>query len=159
MYGRPTNIGADPTQGITANGGYWSFDPDATQGISATVNIPYDRVRGTDVKFYFVYSIPTGPGGGTIMWRLDYLVRGYKNIWNVVATQMHLPTVANFATWLALEKTASIIIPAGTVDFQWDLGHPVEFHLGFIREAAHQDDTETSVAYLLKVVMEYTANY
>lgn len=159
MYGRPWGLGADPTAGIAANGAYQSFDPATTQGICATVNIPYDRAPGTDIKFYFVYSIPTPPGGGTIMWRLDYLVRGYRNIWNVAPTQMHLPTVANFATWYSLDRTAPIIIPAWIVNGQWALGHPVQFHLGFIRQAAHPDDTEASAAYLLKAVMEYVSNY
>lgn len=159
MYGRPYGIGADPTHTITANGSYWSFDPATTQGVAAKVNVPYDRVKGTDISFYYVFSIPTPPGGGTIMWRLDYLVRGYRNIWNVVPTQMHIPTVTNFATFLSLDTTIKIIIPASVVDLQWNLGHPTEFHLGFIREAAHPADTEASAAYLLKVVMEYTANY
>jgi len=159
MYGRPLNIGADPTAGITANGAWQSFDPITTQGICASVNIPYDRVSGTDIKFYFVYTVPTPPGGGVIMWRLDYLVRGEGNLINVAPTQMHLPTLANFSTFLAMDRSASIIIPAWIIDGQWALGHPVEFHLGFIREAAHLADTEASAAYLLKVVMEYQSNY
>lgn len=159
MYGRPWDLAADPTAGIFMNAPFQQFAADATQGICATVNIPYDRVRGTDIKFYLVYSVVNAPGGGTIMWRIDYLVRGKGNIWSVVPTQMHLPTIANFSTFLALDRTESIIVQAATIDSQWALGHPVEFHLSFIREGDHQEDTETSVVYLLKAVMEYVSNY
>ena len=159
MYGRPWDLGADPTPGVWLNAPFQQFAADTDQGICASVNIPYDRVSGTDIKFYLVYSVVNAPGGGTIMWRIDYLVRGHRNIWSVAPTQRHLPTVAPFSTFLSLDRTTSIIVPAATVDQQWALEHPVEFHLAFIREGTHIDDTETSIVYLLKAVMEYQSAY
>jgi len=157
MYGRPTGITADPTPGIAFNDPYQSFAADADQGICCMVKVPEDRVMGTDIKFYLEFGIPTGPGGGTIMWRIDWLVRGYGNMYNVVATVRLLPTTSNSS--YRITTTAKLSIPASNVDFQHGMGQPVEFFLGIIRQGTHPVDTEVSVAHLHKLVMEYTANY
>lgn len=155
MYGRPYGIGADPTAGIAFNDPYWSFAPDADQGICAMVKVPEDRVKGTPIKFYLEFGIPTGPGGGTIMWRLDRLVRGFGNMYNVVPTQSFLPTVSN--SIYRITTTVKLEVPDWEVDYQHELGQPVEFFLGIIRQGTHPDDTEPSAAHLHKLVMEYVA--
>lgn len=157
MYGIAYGLGADPTAGIAFNAPYWSFSPDADQGTGASLKVPEDRVKGTPVKFYYVFAIPTPPGGQTIMWRLDYLVRGKGNMFNVVPAQRHLPTLSK--NMYLITTTVKLEIPASEVDYQHNLGQPVEFHLGIIRQGTHPEDTETANAYLLKVVMEYTAHY
>ena len=157
MYGRPYGASADPTAGIAIDDPYWSFADGAVQGISAIVKIPNDRVKGTDIKFYLEFGIPTGPGGGTIMWRLDWLVRGVNNLYNVVPTTRFLPTVTGAID--RITTTTKLIVPAFDVDIQHALGQPVEFFLGIIREGTHPNDTETSAARLHKLVMEYSAYY
>lgn len=156
MYGRAYGLGSDPTAGITFNSPYWSFDPDTDQGIGASIKVPEDRVRGTPVKLYLEFCIPTGPGGGTVMWRLDYLVRGLGWFINVIPAQRHLPTVTK--SIFVKTVTAKVEVPGWEVDPQVAVGQPVEFYLGLIRQASHLADTETSAAYLLKVVMEYRSN-
>jgi hypothetical protein len=157
MYGRPYGLSADPTAGITINDPYWSFADGAIQGICTIVKVPNDRVKGTDIKFYLEFGIPTGPGGGTIMWRLDWLVRGVNNLYNVVPTTRFLPTVSGAIYHIT--ATAKLIIPTYDVDYQHALGQPLEFFLGIIRQGTHPDDTEISAAHLHKLVMEYSAYY
>jgi len=156
MYGRPYGASADPTAGIAINDPYWSFADGAVQGISAIVKVPNDRVKGTDITFYLEFGVPA-PIGRTIMWRLDWLVRGVNNLYNVVPTTRFLPTVTGAID--RITTTAKLIIPAYDVDIQHALGQPVEFFLGIIREGTHPDDTETSAARLHKLVMEYSAYY
>jgi hypothetical protein len=144
-------------QATQYNDPYWNFHSDADAGVSVMVKLPEDRVRGTPVKFYLEFSIPTGPGGGTIMWRLDYLVRGVGNMYNVTPAQRFLPTVSNAS--YRITRTAKLEIPAWEVDYQHALGQPVEFFIGIIRQGTHPDDTEASEAHLHKLVMEYTSHY
>ena len=157
MYGTAYGAGAPPTAGTTLNDPYWSFADGAAQGICAIVKVPNDRVKGTDITFYLEFGIPTGSGGGTIMWQLDWLVRGINNLYNVVPTTRFLPTVTGAI--YNMTATAKLIIPAFYVDIQHALGQPVEFFLGIIRQGTHIADTETSAAHLHKLVMEYVSNY
>jgi len=157
MYGTAYGIGADPTAGIYFNCPYWSFDPDTVQGIGADVKLPVDRVPGTPLKFRFVYTIPLGPGGHTIVWRLDWLIRNKGNWLNVVPN-----TSIIVDTTLArgqLMVTDPIEIPAYQVDIQHlaGEGQPVNLQLGIIRQADDVNDVEPQSAYLFKVLMEYTA--
>ena len=64
MYGTAPGAGADPTKGLTGQSARWRFSATTRQGVCAEVKVPEDRVPGTPIKFYFVFSIPTGPGGG-----------------------------------------------------------------------------------------------
>jgi len=157
MYGTAYGIAADPTAGSYFNSPYWSFDPDTVQGIGADAKLPLDRVPGTPLKFRFVYTIPTGPGGGNVVWRLDWLIRNKGNWINVVPN-----------TSIVVDKTLSrgelmvtdpIIIKAHEVDIQHlaGEGQPVNLQLGIIRQADDVNDTETSPAYLFKLLMEYRA--
>ena len=157
MYGIPYGLQANPTPGIFINDPYLSFAANADEGICAMLKVPEDRVKGTDIKFYFEFGIPTGPGGGTVMWRLDWLVRGINNQYAVVPATSLLPTVTNVP--FRITCTIKLIIPAWQIDFQHNLGQPVEFFLGIIRQGTHPDDTEASAAHLHKLVMEYTAHY
>lgn len=157
MYGRCWGATADPTFAITTNDPHRSFASGAYQGISAQVKVPMDRVRGTDVRFYLEFVIPNGPGGNTVMWHIDWLVRGFGNLMFVVPTVRLLPTATNAV--YRITTTQDLIVPAFDVDIQDALGEPVEFFLGIAREGTHPGDTEPSAAQLHKLVMQYTAYF
>ena len=152
MYGTAPGAGADPTKGLTGQSIRWRFDPDTRQGVCADVMVPLERVPGTPLRFYFVYSIPTGPGGGYILWRLDYVVVGDGD--EVAPT----PTVRTLRVRTpppgVIDVAGPIEIPASELDGRKP---PVQLQLGVIRYADDPGDTETSSADLYKLVMEYTA--
>ncbi len=152
MYGRPPGAVADPTLGVTGQSIRWRFDPATRQGVCADVKLPVDRAPGTSVKFYFVYSIPTGPGGGDILWRLDYVVAGKGELVTPSPTVRTVLAWANAAdlTW----TSGPIVVSAAEFDGK---AQPIELQLGIIRYADDAGDTEASEADLYKVVMEYTA--
>ena len=156
MYGQAGGATAPPTAGTVYNDPYWSFADGAIQGICAIVKVPNDRVKGTDIQFYLEFGVPA-PTGGTIMWRLDWLIRGLNNLYFVVPTTRLLPTVTTGA--YRVNVTTKLTIPAFYIDAQHALGQPLEFFLGILRVGTHPDDTETSVAHLHKLVMQYVANY
>ena len=156
MYGQASGAAAPPTAGTVLNDPYWRFADGAIQGICAIVKVPNDRVRGTDIKFYLEFGVPT-PIGGTIMWRLDWLVRGLNNLYFVVPIGSFLPTVTGGP--YRVNTTTKLTIRAYDIDIQQALGQPVEFFLGILRAGTDPGDTETSVADLHKLVMEYTSNY
>ena len=152
MYGTAPGAGADPTKGLTGQSARWRFSPDTRQGVCADVKVPDDRVPGTPLKFYFVYSIPTGPGGGNILWRLDYVVVGDGEL---VSSTPTVRTVLAPAGSVNLQsKSDPIEISADEVDGKRS---PVQLQLGIIRYADDPGDTETSEADLYKLIMEYTA--
>lgn len=157
MYGRPIGVNADATAGIWSNDPYWSFADGADQGIAAMLKLPEDRVMGTDVKVYLEFGIPTGPGGGTIMWELDWLVRGLGNLYWVLPTVRMLPTLT--LSTFRITTTQKLIIPAFVVDYQHNLGQPVEFFFGIIRRGTNPEDTDASAAHLHKLILEYVSDY
>jgi len=152
MYGTAPGAGADPTKGLTGQSIRLRFDPDTRQGICADIKVPNDRVPGTPIKFYFVYSIPTGPGGGNILWRLDYVIVG--NGEQVNPTPNVRTVLAPTKAPNIQSKSDPIIIDASEIDGK---AEPIEIQLGIIRYADDAGDTETSAADLYKVIMEYTA--
>lgn len=145
-----------PGSGIYFNSPYLSFDPDTVQGIGAEIKLPKDRALDTDIFFKFFYTIPTGPGGNNIVWRLDWLIRNKGNLLNVVPNTSII--VDKTLSPGLLMVTPAIVIPAHQVDIQQlsEDGEDVEFQLGIIRQADDVNDVETSSAYLFKVVMEYS---
>ena len=152
MYGRPPGATGDPTKGVTGQSIRWRFAAGARQGVCADVRLPADRVPGTPVKFYFIFSIPTGPGGSYVMWRLDYLVvgRGEDVTASPTVRTVRAPTDApNIVV-----RSPAIEVAAGELDGKHQ---PVELQLGVIRYGDDAGDTETSDADLYKLIMEYTA--
>jgi len=156
MYGRPYGIAADPTPGIEYNSPYQSFDPDTVQGICCDIKLPLDRVMGTQAKFYFVFYIPTGPGGNHVLWRLDYLFRRAGNILNVVPSTKAVLT----STKAPYRITVSPPILFDDWELDWyqqnNEGQPCDLQLGVIRWANDATDDEPSAARLLKLIFEYT---
>ena len=152
MYGTAPGAGADPTKGVTNQSPRWRFDPDTRQGVCADVKVPMDRVPGTDLAFKFVYSIPTGPGGGDILWRLDILVVGDGE--DVSGSPTVRTVLAPADAPNVISVSDPIVVPASEIDGK---RAPVELQLGIIRYADDAGDTETSAADLYKVLMEYTA--
>ena len=152
MYGTAPGAGADPTKGLTGQSARWRFSPDTRQGVCADIKVPNNRVLGTPLKFYFVYSIPSGPGGGNILWRLDYVVVGDGELVDASPTVRTVLAPANSVDLQS--KSDPIVIEASEIDGK---AEPVELQLGIIRYADDAGDTETSEADLYKLIMEYTA--
>jgi len=152
MYGTAPGAGADPTLGLTGQSIRWRYDPAVRQGVCADVKVPVERVLGTPLKFRFVYSIPTGPGGGNILWRLDYVIVGNGELVNPSPTVRTVLAPANASDLLSVSDP--IEIDASELDGKTQ---PIEIQLGLIRYADDAGDTEASSADLYKVLMEYTA--
>ncbi len=152
MYGTAPGAGADPTKGLTGQSIRWRFDANTRQGVCADVKVPVDRVPGTPIKFYFVFSIPTGPGGGYIVWRLDYVIVGDGEQVNPTATVRTVRVKTNSVNLIT--KSPAIEIPTSELDGK---AEPIQLQLAFIRYADDAGDTESSSADLYKVIMEYTA--
>jgi len=152
MYGTAPGAGADPTKGLTGQSARWRFSPDTRQGVCADAKVPNDRVPGTPLKFYFVYGIPTGPGGGNILWRLDYVVVGNGEQVNPTPTVRTVLAPANAPNLQS--KSDPIVIDASEIDGK---AEPIELQLGIIRYADDAGDTETSEADLYKLIMSYVA--
>jgi len=151
MYGTAPGAGADPTKGLTGQSARWRYSATTRQGVCAEVKLPKDRVPGTPVKFYFVYSIPTGPGGGNILWRLDYVVVGDGE--DVTKDPTVRTVLASANSPDLISKSDPIEISADEFDGK---SEPIQLQLGIIRYADDAGDTESSDADLYKLVMEYT---
>jgi len=152
MYGTAPGAGADPTKGLTNQSPRWRFSPDTRQGVCADIMVPRDRVPGTDLAFKFVYSIPTGPGGGNILWRLDILAVGEGE--DVSGSPSVRTVLAPADAPDLISVSDPIIVPASEIDGKRP---PVQLQLGIIRYADDAGDTETSEADLYKLIMEYMA--
>lgn len=157
MSGVADGCQATPTLGVFSNSPYQSYDPVTIQGICCDIKLPLDRVMGTPVKFYFVYYIPTGPGGGTIVWRLDYLIRRLGGNINTAMTTRTVHDAAPAAYLIA--QSDKLEFAGWEIDWYQQVkdGQPVDMQLGIIRWAGHPADTEVSAACLLKLIMAYTA--
>ena len=151
MYGTAPGAGADPTKGLTGQSARWRYSATTRQGVCAEIKVPEDRVPGTPIKFYFVFSIPTGPGGGNILWRLDYLIVGDGE--DITGTPTVRTVLVTTNAPNLLTKTDPIEISASELDGKRS---PIQIQLGLIRYADDAGDTETSEADLYKVIMEYT---
>jgi len=152
MYGIAPGAGADGTKGLTGQSPRWRLSATTREGQCAEVKVPENRVPGTGLKFRFVYSIPTGPGGGYILWRLDYVVVGNGELVNPTPTVRTVRALANAANLQS--ESDPIEISAAELDGK---AEPIQLQLGLIRYADDAGDTETSEADLYKVIMEYTA--
>jgi len=155
MYGLPYGIAADPTAGVEYNSPYQSFDPDTVQGICCDIKLPLDRVMGTQSKIKLVYYIPTGPGGGDVLWRVDYLFRRAGNILNVVPSTRTVRSTTQAPYRITV--TDPILFDDWELDWyqQNTEGQPCDLQLGIIRWVDDATDTETSAARLLKLIFEY----
>ena len=152
MYGTAPGAGADPTKGLTGQSIRWRFSATTRQGVCCDVKVPVDRVPSTPLKFRFVYSIPTGPGGGYILWRLDYVAAGKGEQVSPTPTVRTVRALANAPNLISVSDP--IVIDASELDSK---AQPVELQLGVIRYADDAGDTEASDADLYKLIMEYTA--
>lgn len=151
MYGTSPWAGADPTKGLTGDSPRWQFDPDTNQGVCGDWKIPEDRVPGTPISVYFIFSLP-GNGGQEIVWVLTHLVV------QIGAAATPDPTVrtteANTVGLNILQKAPTIYLATSLFD---NKQAPVDLQLTFNRFAAAGDDTDTNVADLYKVIFEYMA--
>ena len=153
MYGTSPWAGGDPTKGLTGQSIRWQFDPDTNQGVCGDWKIPEDRVPGTPVKVYFVYSMDGGPGGLLVLWVLTHVVVELGG--DVTGTAV-LGAVADTTHGLDfLSMTDPIELAASLFDGKRT---PIELQMTFNRWADDAvGDTDPNNADLYKIVLEYTA--
>lgn len=155
MYGQSPWAAADPTLGVTGNSPRWRFDPATNQGVCADWKVPEDRVAGTPVRIYLLYSMAGGPGGALILWVVTYIVVA---VGEDVTRNATVRTVEDTTLGLdILAKTEPIELPAS--EFDGKQTSPIELQLTFNRWAADpNNDTDPNNADLYKAVIEYTAH-
>jgi len=156
MYGTSPWAGAAPSKGLTGQSIRWRFDPATRQGVCGDWKVPEDRVLGTPVKVYFVYSMDGGPGGDGVMWLLTYVVvpRGG----DVTGTPV-LRTALDVTHGLdILARTDPIELDAALFDGpQMEGLTPIQLQMTFNRWADDPNDDDPNNADLYKVLLEYTA--
>lgn len=153
MYGTSPWAGADPTKGLAGQSIKWRYDPATRQGVCGDWKVPEDRVPGTPIKVYFVYSMAGGPGGALVEWVLTYVVveRGGN-----VAAVATVRAVNDVTLGLDLmEVTDPIELEAALFDGKRT---PIQLQMTFNRWADDAlNDTDPNYADLFKAIMEYTA--
>jgi len=141
MYGTSPWAGADPTKGLTGQSIRWQFDPDTNQGVCGDWKVPEDRVPGTPVKVYFVYSMDGGPGGALIEWVLTYVPVELGGDVTGTAVVRAINDSTHGTDILAV--TEPISLPESVFDGK--------------RTDDAQNDTDPNNADLYKTIIEYTA--
>lgn len=153
MYGTSPWAGADPTKGLTGQSIRWRFDPATRQGVCGDWKVPEDRVPGTPVKVYFVYSMDGGPGGALILWALTHVVVELGGDVTVTAVVRAVGDTTLGTDILAI--TEPIELDASLFDGKRT---PTQLQMTFNRWADDAvNDTDPNNADLYKVIMQYTA--
>lgn len=153
MYGTSPWAGADPTQGIHGQSIKWRFDPDTRQGVCGDWKVPEDRVPGTPIKAYFVYSMGGGPGGALVEWVLTYVFVELGGDVTGTAVVRAVNDMTHGTDILTI--TDAIDLAASVFDGK---RQPMQLQLTFNRWADDQNnDTDPNNADLYKIIMEYTA--
>jgi len=153
MYGTSPWAGADPTKGLTGQSIRWRFDPATRQGVCGDWKVPEDRVPGTPIKVYFVYSMTGGPGGALVEWVLTHVVVELGG--DVTGTPVVRAITDTTLGLDILAKTEPIELDAALFD---NKRTPIQLQMTFNRWADDAvNDTDPNYADLYKVVMEYTA--
>lgn len=153
MYGQSPWAGADPTKGLTGQSIRWRFDPSARQGVCGDWKIPEDRVSGTPIKVFLVYSMAGGPGGTLILWTLTYIVVELGG--DVTGTAIVRAIEDSTLGLDILAVTDPIELGASLFDGKRT---PIQLQMTFNRWADDAvNDTDTNNADLYKVILEYTA--
>ena len=152
MYGTSPWAGADPTKGLAGQKIKWQYDPDTDQGTVGEYKIPEDRVPGTPVKVYFVYSMDGGPGGTYVIWVLTYVVVEQGGNVTTAATVRSVRDLTQGINIMAV--TDPIELAASLFDGKRT---PIELQCTFNRWAENIGDTDPNNANLNKIIFEYTA--
>ena len=151
MYGQSPWAQADPTKGLTGDSPRWRFDPDANQGVCGDWKIPEDRVPGTSIRVFFIFSLP-GNGLLSVLWTLTHLLVpiGSAPTPNPNVLTMEEPTVG----LNILQKGAGFYLPASIFD---NKASPANLQVTFNRFAEAGEDDDGNNADLYKVIFEYMA--
>jgi hypothetical protein len=153
MYGTSPWSGADPTLGQIGQSIKWRYDPDTRQGVCADYKVPEDRVLGTPIKAYFVYSMTGGPGGDLIEWVITYVFVEMGGDVTGTAIVRSVNDTTNGTDILSI--TEPIEFAASIFDGRRT---PMQLQLTFDRWADDaQNDTDPNYSDLYKIIMEYTA--
>ena len=151
MYGQSPWAGADPTKGLTGQSPRWQYSASVNQGVCADYKVPEDRVPGTPIRVYLVYSVP-GNGLLYIVWVLTYVVVPLGAVVTGVATVRSVTDVTEGLDILAM--TDPILLPASLFDNEQK---PTQLQLTFNRFASALEDDDPNVADLFKAIVEYQA--
>ena len=153
MDGQSPWCAAEPTRGLTGQSIREQYSPDTNQGTCGEWKVPEDRVPGTPIKVYFVYSMAGGPGGALILWVLTHVVVPLGGDVTVTATVRTAEDTTQGLDIMAM--TEPIELDASLFDGKQA---PVQIQLTFNRWADDpNNDTDTNNADLYKIIMEYTA--
>jgi len=142
---------AEPTKGLTGQSIREQYSPDTNQGTCGDWKIPEDRVPGTPIRVYLVFSLP-GNGGLEIVWVLTYLVVPIGTV--VTGTATARETEASTVGLNIMQQAPAIYLAAALFDNKQS---PVNLQLTFNRFADAGEDTDPNAADLYKVVFCYTA--
>jgi len=136
-----TNIGVSPV---------WQVDNAADHHTYADLKLPIDRVPGTPLLFKLVYC--TAGGGGNILFYVKVLVASLGTLLTTAVSPMFAVGVGSPADVQNVAPT--ITLQAVEVD---GLVGPADLQLNVGREGAHALDTSANNAYIIKLIVEYTA--
>ena len=136
-----TNVGVTPV---------WQVDNAADQHVYSDLKLPIDRVPGTPMLLKIVYA--TAGGGGNILFYIKFLAASLGTLLTTAVSPMFVVAVGSPADIQNVADT--ITLQATEVD---NLDGPVDLQLNVGREGAHALDTSASNAYIIKLIVEYTA--
>ena len=151
MYGTSPWATAPPTKSLTGQSPRWQFHAATDQGVCADYKVPEDRVPGTPIRVYLVYSMP-GNGLLYIVWVLTYVVVPLGAVVTGVATVRSVTDVTTGLNILAMADP--ILLPASLFDNEQK---PTQLQLTFNRFASALEDNDPNVADLFKAIVEYQA--
>ena len=136
-----TNIGVSPV---------WQVNNGADQHVYCDLKLPVDRVPDTPLLLKLVYC--TAGGGGVLVFYIKVLVASLGTLLTTATSPMFVLPNASPAD---IQNVASTItLQAEEID---NLDGPVDLQLNIGREGAHASDTSANNAYIIKLIVEYTA--
>jgi len=126
---------------------------DARRGVTCDIMVPFDKMPGEDLAFYFVYAPTTVGGTGDVVLGLDYalypddIYHGGLGL-NPVRTVRVIVDRPPFG--VVMKRTNSAVKIPGK-----DLEKKEQIQMQFIRAGDLAQDTDNRVIYLFKAIMEY----
>ena len=136
-----TSVGVSPC---------WQLNNGADQHLYADLKLPIDRVPRTPLLFKLVFC--TSGGGGVLVFYVKVLVASLGTLLTTATSPMFVLPNASPANIQNVAPT--ITLQAAEID---DLDVPVDLQLNIGREGAHASDTSANNAYIIKLIVEYTA--
>jgi hypothetical protein len=133
----------------------WTMADGARVGLNADLMVPYDWLKGSDIKFYFVYAPTTVGGVGNAVWGIDYVLYPddkYGGGLGLNPARTVRVTVDTPPFGVVMKTTDNPVAIPGR-----DLVGKRQIQIAFIRAGDLAEDTDNRSYYLIKVIMEYEA--